>query len=96
EFDRGEKWLRYQRWLSKLTDYVMVAQDEPRVEQYARGKSGEWIYSVVKGLENEIQIESINCPLKLSEIYARVTFPEPKPERPDQSFEDILRAKGLR
>ncbi len=93
DFDRGEKWSRYQTWLPSLTDYVLVGQVEPRVEQYVRGISGEWIYSVVNGLDVEIQLKSINCALQLSEIYARVTFPEPKP---DEGFEDILRVKKRR
>jgi len=90
DFDRREKWLRYQTWLSSLTDYVMVAQDQARVEQYARGAGGSWTYSVVTGLDGEIELKSVGCRLKLSDIYARVVFPEKKIENPNESLEETI------
>jgi len=89
-FDRGEKWLRYQTWLPELTDYVMAAQDEPRIEQCSRVPGGQWVYSVVNGLDGEIQLRSIDCSLKLSDIYARVVFPEKKPENPIDRLKDMI------
>ncbi len=96
EFDHGDKQTRYQAWLPSLAEYILVSQDTPRVEMYTRANQGEWIYSVAEGLESEIHITSIDCTLRLSQIYARVVFPETKPESADESFEDILRRKGLR
>ena len=42
-YDRGLKWEGYQR-ISTLSDYVLVSQDEPRIEHYLRGPAGSWIY----------------------------------------------------
>jgi len=90
DFDRREKWLRYQTWLSSLTDYVMVAQDQARVEQFTRSAGGSWTYSVVTGLDGEIELKSIGCRLVLADIYARVVFPEEKPESPADSLKEKI------
>ena len=44
EYDRGDKWMAYQS-LSSLKEYVLVAQDDRRVEHYRRLPSGGWEYS---------------------------------------------------
>ena len=44
--DRGAKWLHYQQ-IPALEEYVLVSQDEPRIERYRRQASGKWEYEVV-------------------------------------------------
>jgi Uma2 family endonuclease len=46
EYDRGLKWTGYQR-ISSLTDYLLVAQVEARIEHYRRNADGSWTYRVV-------------------------------------------------
>lgn len=43
EYDRGLKWVGYQK-LGSLTDYLLVAQAEERVEHYRRNADGSWTY----------------------------------------------------
>jgi Uma2 family endonuclease len=43
EYDRGLKWTGYQR-IASLTDYVLVAQAEARIEHYRRNADGSWTY----------------------------------------------------
>jgi Uma2 family endonuclease len=43
QYDRGLKWEGYQL-LSSLTDYLLVAQDEVRVEHYRRAPNLGWFY----------------------------------------------------
>jgi Uma2 family endonuclease len=43
QHDRGLKWKGYQR-LASLTDYLLVAQHEVRVEQFQRAPDGQWLY----------------------------------------------------
>ncbi|MGH9839684.1 MAG: Uma2 family endonuclease [Blastocatellia bacterium] len=74
-FDRGEKFIRYRTWLPTLTDYLLVAQDKPLVEHYRRQENGEWALATIAGLDADLTIASINCTLKLSEIYDGVAFP---------------------
>lgn len=75
-FDRGVKWERYQTWLPDLSDYVMVAQNWPQIENFHRDEKGQWIYSRVSGLEGVVQLAAINCSLPLSGVYDRIVFPE--------------------
>ena len=43
QYDRGLKWEAYQR-IATLTDYVLVSQNEPRIEHFTRGAGGDWTY----------------------------------------------------
>lgn len=59
-YDRGVKWEAYQR-LASLTDYLLVAQTEPRIEHFRREADGSWNYRLyVAGdtitLANEAQL----------------------------------------
>ena len=73
-FDRGEKFQRYQAWNPTLRDYFLVSQNTPRVEHYTRQGDGQWSYCTQIGLDATIEIPSIKCTLKLSDIYDRVVF----------------------
>jgi len=43
QYGRGLKWEGYQR-LASLTDYLLVAQHEIRVEQFQRASDDRWFY----------------------------------------------------
>jgi Uma2 family endonuclease len=43
EYDRGLKWTGYQR-IGSLTDYLLVAQAEVRIEHYRRNADGSWTF----------------------------------------------------
>lgn len=74
EFDRGVKFIRYRNFNDTLTDYILVSQDEAHIEHYIRQKNGDWLLKEYYGLEKSFPIDSINCTLKLSEIYERIEF----------------------
>jgi Uma2 family endonuclease len=78
-YDRGEKFAHY-RALPSLSDYLLVAQDQPLIEHYQRQPDGRWLYSATHGLEAEVEIANIGCMLRLAEVYERVDFAEPEPE----------------
>jgi Uma2 family endonuclease len=73
-YDRGEKWIRYQE-MPSLREYVIVAQDAPRIERFFRKPEGGWFYESVSGLENMIRFESIDCVLPLADVFDRIEFP---------------------
>ncbi|MBX9691052.1 MAG: Uma2 family endonuclease [Cyanobacteria bacterium] len=73
-FDRGEKFSRYQMWNPSLKDYLLISQDQPKIEHYARHSDDSWRYTLVQGLHNIIVIPSINCTLQLSDVFDRITF----------------------
>ena len=74
-YDRAGKFFRYQQ-LESLVDYLLVAQNEPRLERFTRHTDGQWLYSAVHGLEASVYLASIDCHLRLAEIYDRIEFPE--------------------
>jgi Uma2 family endonuclease len=75
KYDRGAKFAHYQK-LDSLTDYLLVAQNQPCIEHFQRQADGAWRYSTAQGLEAEIDIQNIGCVLRLAEVYERVMFPE--------------------
>ena len=78
-YDRGEKFAHY-RALESLTDYLLVAQDQPRIEHFRRQPDGQWLYSAADGLDSQVTIANIGCVLQLAEVYERVAFAEPGTE----------------
>ena len=63
------------RTLPTLQTYVLVAQDEPRIETFTRQPDGKWGYDVAQGLETTLSLPAIERALHLREVYARVVFP---------------------
>ena len=70
-YDRGKKFEHY-RSVESLVEYLLVAQDEPRIEQYLRQPAGRWLYAAVAGLDSVISLPTIQCELSLAEVYDRV------------------------
>lgn len=75
-FDRGAKFWRYRTHLATLTDYILVSQDFPFVDHFRRQSDDEWVLATADDIEGGINIASIDCTLRLSEVYDRVSFPE--------------------
>jgi Uma2 family endonuclease len=71
DYDHGKKWENYRR-LSSLRDYLLVSQDQARVEWYSRQGEAFWLFSEVDGLKAEVRLESIGVSLRLAEIYEGV------------------------
>jgi len=78
--DRGVKFHRYQSWSPTLTDYVLVSQVAPLIEHFERQADGSWTLRIYQGIDESFKIESINCTLKLADVYARIVFPEESDE----------------
>ena len=71
-YDRGKKFQHYQM-LPSLLDYVLVAQDEYRVEHFTRQEEG-WFLRVYVGLEASVTLPSLGCTLTLSDIYKKINL----------------------
>jgi len=74
-WDRGGKFQRYQQ-MAALQEYVLIAQDQPRVERYERQGDEQWLLTVTTGLNGVLSLRSIGCELGLADIYRKVAFPE--------------------
>jgi Uma2 family endonuclease len=71
-YDRGKKFAHYRR-IDSLGEYVLVAQNEMRIEHYGRDADA-WIFSEVSGPDAVLHLESIDCHVAVSAIYERVEF----------------------
>ena len=72
-YDRGKKFQHY-RSIESLREYVLVSQDEARIEKYVKQGDGFWVLSEAVGLESEIEFSSIECRIALSEVYDKIDF----------------------
>ena len=73
-YDRGKKFDLY-RELDSLKEYVLVSQDQYRVEQFLRGNGSEWGYRVAFKEDDIVEFPSVGCSIPIKDIYARVAFP---------------------
>ena len=73
DYDRGTKFKHYMG-IGSLQEYVLIAQDEVRVDHYTRQSEGDWWISISTTLEAVVQLPSIGCTLSLSDVYNKVTF----------------------
>lgn len=67
KYDRGPKWRHYMR-IPTLREYLLVSQDEPRIERFSLGPTG-WLYEVYEGTA-VVPIGALDVTLPLSEVYA--------------------------
>jgi len=64
----------YYRTIDSLSEYLLVAQEEYRIEQYVKQVAGRWLLTEVRSLDATIELESIHCSLTLRDIYDRITI----------------------
>jgi Uma2 family endonuclease len=73
-YDRGVKFRRY-REVESLTDYILVDQDQARIEQFTRGDAHTWTFRDYQDASETLLIESIGVSLPIARIYERIEFP---------------------
>lgn len=76
-YDRGKKFQHY-RSIESLQEYVLVSQNEARIEKYIRQGDGFWVLSEAVGVDSSIMFESIDCPISLAEVYDKIDLEEPE------------------
>jgi hypothetical protein len=59
-------------------EYLLVAQDEYRIEQYIKEADGSWVLSDARGVDGVVSLESVGSTLPLSEVYDRVVLSDIK------------------
>ena len=73
-YDRGAKFSLY-RQLPSLQQYLLVAQDQRKVELYTRNEKDQWVLEEFSSLEASVPLTSIGCSLNVGELYERVELP---------------------
>jgi len=66
-YDRGSKAAHYRR-IPSLQEYVLVAQDEPRIEVYRRTDDGGWVLHEARPGE-KLELQSVGVMLDVAAVY---------------------------
>jgi len=69
-YDRGGKFAHYRK-IASLREYLLVTQDQPSIERYVR-QGDAWVLSEALGLDALLMLDSIDCRLRLREVYDKV------------------------
>jgi len=72
-YDRGEKAQKF-RTIPSLQEYVLVSQDSYAIEHYVRHTGDTWLFSETFGEDSTIYFPTIDCTLRLADIYSQVEF----------------------
>ena len=80
KYDRGKKFHQYRSILA-LREYILIAQDEYHIEKFTRQSDNTWVFSEAIGRDGSLELRTIQCTLRLEEVYEKVDFSR---EAPDQ------------
>ena len=69
--DRGVKAQGY-RLIDSLTEYLLIAQDRCRIEQYIRQADNHWLLVDLRALAETVDLVSLHCALSIQDVYDRV------------------------
>lgn len=72
-FDRGKKFMHYQS-MPSFREYLLIAQDEPRIDHFKRQPDGKWLLESMTTLTDTVRLESIDCTHALADVYDKVAF----------------------
>lgn len=70
-WDRGGKFARYQA-VETLQEYVLVSQDERRVEWFTKLPDGAWRYAVAEGPGAQCRLTGLGVSILLDELYRKI------------------------
>jgi len=71
-YDRGKKFELY-REIPSLAEYILVHADTAHVEQFIRQPDASWVLREYRGLETSVAITSIECSIRLADVYSGVS-----------------------
>jgi Uma2 family endonuclease len=76
-YDRGRKFAQY-RNIDSLREYVLVSQDECRIERFSRQDDGTWLYIETTDPQGSLELQSVTCRLSVARVYHKVDFDREK------------------
>jgi Uma2 family endonuclease len=78
DLDRNEKLTEYTQ-IASLAAYILVAQDEKKIECFSRLESGGWFYDYVTGDTGALVVPSVDVTLSLEDVYRKVRWDDLDP-----------------
>jgi Uma2 family endonuclease len=73
-YDRGKKFQAYQT-IESFQEYLLIAQDAIVVEHFVRRADKLWTFDVITDPTAVITLTSIECTLRVEDIYEKVVLP---------------------
>lgn len=73
DFDRGTKF-GYYRQIPSLRDYLVISQDQARIEHHFLNEGELWSLRDVEGVDEVLHLASLRHDLPLTEVYSKVEF----------------------
>jgi Uma2 family endonuclease len=70
-YDKGEKFMHY-RTIPSFKEYVLIEQDEPKVEIWFRAEENTWRITTITDNDALIQLDSIGISISISDIYENI------------------------
>ena len=68
DYDYGEKFILYRK-LESFEEYLLVSQDQARVEVARKAADKRWVISTYEGIDVVVNVESLGVSLPMAEIY---------------------------
>jgi len=72
-YDRGKKFSHY-RQIPSLREYLLVSQEEAKIERFLRNDDGTWTLTEAAGLEATLPLPSLGIEIGLGEVFDKVDF----------------------
>ena len=72
-FDKNQKFAFY-RTIPELEEYVLIDQQDYRVELYRKVGDRQWLLTELIGQEDVLTLESVRVEITLADLYKRVNF----------------------
>ena len=75
--ERNDRGVKFQDYVSiaSLEEYVLISQEQARVETLLRQTDGTWSLAWAEGLTESVRIRSLQIDVPLAGIYEGLTFP---------------------
>ncbi len=73
DYDRDEKFAAY-RAIATFQEYLLIDQYQPRVEQYVRQGTNQWLLTVHDGQQSSVSLASVPVAIPLRDLYETVDF----------------------
>jgi len=73
DYDRGGKFGHY-RQIPSLKEYLVIYQDQARIEQHQRTDDNLWLLREISGIDQVLQLTSLGIELPLSALYEKIDF----------------------
>ncbi len=71
--DKTEKLESYLA-MNSIREYLLIKEDEMRVEHYAKQNAKQWVYRIYNERDEVVGLDSVNCKVTVTEIYSHINF----------------------